>query len=201
MIYLVFEFGFLGLSGKKNSLQMLAILAYFFLIDWSNEVSFPHKISDVTFFFKDFFSAFGAAMKTNWKGRENDSTEKEKRFCGKTFCPLEIELPDLKVLCRSAFISSEHCARISTVLLLKVWLPTILVAPWKCDHFSMISVLNHREMKFFFQTFKRRTVYIRALYVSTNHHSNQTLYSSSLCLKNRSSTFWYGIFRLPNLFN
>ena len=50
MIYLVFEFGFLGLSGKKNSLQMLAILAYFFLIDWSNEVSFPHKISDVTFF-------------------------------------------------------------------------------------------------------------------------------------------------------
>ena len=155
MIYLVFEFGFLGLSGKKNSLQMLAILAYFFLIDWSNEVSFPHKISDVTFFFKDFFSAFGAAMKTNWKGRENDSTEKEKRFCGKTFCPLEIELPDLKVLCRSAFISSEHCARISTVLLLKVWLPTILVAPWKCDHFSMISVLNHREMKFFFPNFQK----------------------------------------------
>ena len=86
MIYLVFEFGFLGLSGKKNSLQMLAILAYFFLIDWSNEVSFPHKISDVTFFsLKTFFRLLERRWRQIEKVEKMTQQKRKNAFAAKLF--------------------------------------------------------------------------------------------------------------------
>ena len=77
---------FFGSEWEKNSLQMLAILAYFFLIDWSNEVSFPHKISDVTFFsLKTFFRLLERRWRQIEKVEKMTQQKRKNAFAAKLF--------------------------------------------------------------------------------------------------------------------